>query len=511
MRTANNVPYLSQANAVGQGFDIYGKYDVKSSAITPLLDPAKAGTKIFTFLGKEYAVPSYVDLIEATDAIYSEFTGETRESFQNSLSESANVHGSYGAFSGQMEQSYSHQFASNTEYFYSYRNFYSGFAMLQLIHDNLDEYLTDYFLQRVSHLPATFRPEHPDNVAIFADFFDDFGIYFTSQVTLGGSLEYYVAVNKSSQMSTTEISANVKLDYNALFSSGGVSADVKNTLSWQKYSANRSVNIIAKGGDPPLLAKVTSVLADQPGPESVAYYNEWLDSLDANPAITDFKLKGIWELCGSKSGAVEEAFHYYGPAMRPRMIIEASSEAGRVPIIILKGEIPPSEPPQYEQGYQLVILDRTNPSPTGIRLNKYYSFKVDNSIGYYPNAMQMYDQMLADIKNGQFDNANYFVVLASFGMSSNAPPNSSFYWFLRSAGGGAQLQNWVENASPGSRYEFLAVYAFTGVPNYGPGTGVEIFGADRVAGNIEFTKTIEVLFYKQRGGSLYSLGAGASS
>src|SRR5687767_9438743 len=177
MRTANNVPYLSQANAVGQGFDIYGEYDVKSSAITPLLDPAKAGTKTFTFLGIEYVVPSYVNPIERTDAAYSEFTGETRESFQNSLSESANVHGSYGAFSGQMEQSYSHQFSSNSEYFYSYRNFYSGLAMLQLIQDNLDDYLTDYFLQRISQLPMWFRPEDPDNVALFADFFDDFGAY----------------------------------------------------------------------------------------------------------------------------------------------------------------------------------------------------------------------------------------------------------------------------------------------------------------------------------------------
>src|SRR5205085_7619554 len=127
---------------------------------------------------------------------------------------------------------------------------------LQLLLDNLDQYLTDYFQQRVSQLPTELPKEPtPDDLEPFADFFDDFGIYFTSEITLGGSLEYYVAVSKTSKMSTTEISAKVKLDYNAVFQSAGVSAAVKNTQSWQSYSASRSVNISAKGGDPPLLAK----------------------------------------------------------------------------------------------------------------------------------------------------------------------------------------------------------------------------------------------------------------
>src|SRR5215472_15101853 len=98
---------LSQANFIGQGFDIYGNFDVVSSSITPLLDPSKTGTIPFDFQGQLYTVPSYVSAIQDTSAYYEEHTGETRESFQNNLSERAHVHGSYGAFSGQMSQSYS--------------------------------------------------------------------------------------------------------------------------------------------------------------------------------------------------------------------------------------------------------------------------------------------------------------------------------------------------------------------------------------------------------------------
>ena len=507
MRTAERIPYLSQANFLGEGFDIYGKYDVISSAITPLFDPIKAGTTTFDFLGREYVVPSYVLPAEDTQGFYKEFTGETRDSFQNNLSQRAEVHASYGAFSGQMEESYSSQFASNSEHFYSYRSFYTRLALLQLIPDNLDQYLTDYFQQRVEQLPTTLDP---NDIEPFADFFDDFGIYFISEVTLGGSLDYYVAVSKTSKMSTTEISGKVKLDYNALFQSAGVSAEVKNTQSWQSYSANRSVNIAAKGGDPPLLAKLTGVDPDQPNSTSVSIYNQWLDTIDTNPAITDFKLKGIWELCGDKRQVVEQAFHEYGRAMRPRMIIEISSEPGNAPMIILSGDIRPSTPPEYPQGYQLVVLDRTNPSPAGVRLNKYYTFDLTSPHPfYYQNAQNMYNQMLSDIQEGGFDNMKYFLVLASFGMSGNAPPPSNVYGFLRAAGGGSQLQGWVDIADPGSTYERWVVYALTGVPNLGPSTGVETFGGNDFSSN-EFHRTLEVLFYRQSGSSLYSLGAGSS-
>jgi hypothetical protein len=250
---------------------------------------------------------------------------------------------------------------------------------------------------------------------------------------------------------------------------------------------------------------------DQPNAESVSVYNQWLDTVDTNPAITDFKLKGIWELCGDKREAVEQAFHQYGRAMRPQMIIRTSSEPGVVPVITLGGDIRPSEEPEYPQGYQLVVLDRTNPSPTGVRLNKYYSFDVAPTPPfYYVRAQNMYNQMLSNIQEGNFNNGNYFLVLASFGLSRNATPPSNFYGFLRAAGGGSQLQSWVDTADPGSTYGIWAVYAFTGVPNLGPSTGVETFEGNHFSRD-ELLKTLEVLFYRQSGSSRYSLGAGSSS
>ncbi|MBV9791719.1 MAG: hypothetical protein JOZ51_26210, partial [Chloroflexi bacterium] len=205
MRTVEGVPYLSQANFVGQGFDIYGAYNIKTSRITLLFDPEKAGTHEFTFLGKTYALPAYIDGAENTEATYLEATVNTRDEFQNSISAHAKVHGSYGAFSGQMEAAYGHQFTSNNEYTYSYRNYYSRLATLFIKIDT--KYLTDYFAQRIAELPTTVNE---NNLIEFEEFFDDFGAYFTSEVNLGGSLDYYVAISKQSSLGSTDISAMVK-------------------------------------------------------------------------------------------------------------------------------------------------------------------------------------------------------------------------------------------------------------------------------------------------------------
>lgn len=497
MRTVEGVPYLSQANFVGQGFDIYGAYNIKTSRITLLFDPEKAGTHEFTFLGKTYALPAYIDGAENTEATYLEATVNTRDEFQNSISAHAKVHGSYGAFSGQMEAAYGHQFTSNNEYTYSYRNYYSRLATLFIKIDT--KYLTDYFAQRIAELPTTVNE---NNLIEFEEFFDDFGAYFTSEVNLGGSLDYYVAISKQSSLGSTDISAMVKAEYRGLFASGGISSDIKNSTSWQKYSTNREVKIAATGGDPALLTTLAGLNPNDPSPASVAAFNEWAKSMELYPAVSDFQLKGIWELCGSKRTVVEEAFRRYGTKMRPRLNIEASTDF--VPLIALGSQIKPPIEPVGQVGYQMVVLDRTNLTPQGVVLNKYYM--VRNGAYTYSDFSAMYGQMGADIRQGNYDNPNYVLVLASFGMPWNAPPTSSFYGLLRTAGGGSKLMKWMEGTDPGSFNGANVVYILVGIFGLGPNTGVEIL-AD--SWRTPISQELQVFFYGQRGTPLYTIGAGA--
>ena len=56
-------PFMSQAHAVGQGFDVYGTLDARG-LITPLAQIEGTATKTFTFLGVDYLIPAWMVGIE---------------------------------------------------------------------------------------------------------------------------------------------------------------------------------------------------------------------------------------------------------------------------------------------------------------------------------------------------------------------------------------------------------------------------------------------------------------
>jgi hypothetical protein len=499
MRALDNTPYLSQANFVGQGFDIWGQFDVVASVITPLFDPGKAGTHNFEFLDKTWALPDYVSGAEDTGAYFTEDTGSSREDFQSSLAVNASVNASYGAFSGQMSASYGKQFSTSSEHFYSYRNFFSSLAKLQLVPSN--NYYSTAFAQRLAALPNEVTPANRD---LFIDFFDDFGTYYTSSIVLGATLQYYVAVSKSSSITENDISASVNIEVKALFASGGVSVDTKFKETWKSYSANRTVNIIAKGGDPMFLGQIANADPDQPSGKTVELYNDWLASIKTNPAVVDFKLTGIWELCGDKSATVLKAFNEYAQTMRPKLSIDCSALPGIYPEIILAGQtiVPKNQP--GDRGYQLVVLDRTNISATGIVLNNYYNFPANSG---YPGFKAMYEAMAADIASGGYGKPSFVMILASYNMYNNAPPVPGIVPLLRSAGAGTRLEYWLDNSDAGSTITGNAVYIQVGIFGIGPNSGVSHFSS---AWESPATGTLVIYFYKMPGSPLYTLSGAAA-
>jgi len=497
--------YLSQANYVGQGFDILGSFNISESVILPLLDPMKAGTIEFNFLGKDYILPSYIIPAENTDGIYWEDTAETREDIQNSFSVKAGVKARYGAFSAQVEAAYGSEFAQSSQFFYSYRNFFSHMAQLSINIDEAKKALSDRFLQACEELPKNADPE---NLQAFSDFFNEFGAYFVSKVALGASFQYYVALSKVSKMRKEDISASVKLEFNALTFGGGISSEVKNTEEWKSYSSNRHVNITVTGGDPAYIARLGSMNPNDPSSATVALYDLWAQSIDSNPAIANFSLNGIWDLIPdeNKSNAALQAFESMQLSFRPRLFIETSAERGICPTVVLQSPLIPETPSKYPLGYQLIVLDRTKISPDGVLLNRYYCVPEDS---LYEQFEDMYDQMMNDIKYGNFNTNKYVLIFVSYGWSSNAPPNSTIYPFLISAGGGSKLINWVEYADPGSSMDaHTGTYILVGIPQMGNGTGVENFSS----GWYDCPPVLqEVYFYKMRGSNLYLPSAGPSS
>jgi hypothetical protein len=496
----DSLPLLSQAYFLGQGFDVSGTYSIPASLILPILDPDKVGTREFEFLGHKYRIPAYASGAENTSGYFVEDTVDTRESFQNSIAATASVEVGYGAFGGQMEASYGRSVANSSEFHYSYRNFYSRLAIISLLRDQAIKALSDEFIARYEALPNKADGSTLDQ---FAEFFNDFGIYVTSQLNLGAALEYYVAVSQSAQLSKTDIGAQVKVQYKSLYSTGAVSSDIETTQQWQKYRASSSVNIVVRGGDPSIIAKMGNVDPQKPSTTTVAVYTDWINSIVTAPAVADFKLQGIWQLIPdlTKSRAVKDAVTMLKVKMRPRLVIQTSSRQSQPPTITLGAVIRPSAPPKYPIGYQIVMLDRDDVSVKGVRFNRYYGVP---EASWYDAYERMYDEIAMDIQEGGFQSTRNILVLASYGMSRNAPPNSSLYPLLRSFGGGSGLLRWLEQADAGSSmYRYPCSYVLAGIGALGPDTGAEMF--------LDNEKTIqqEVFFYRQRGSDLYTLSVGS--
>lgn len=510
-----DIPIMSQAHAVGQGFNIYGEFNTRS-LIRPLFDYNKGGTQVFTFLGKEYRIPSFMTALQNTSSYYSGGACETREQIQDSFAAHAGVAASFGAFSGEMQADFATQFEDNSMYAYAYNDFYTQLAYIEL--NPGAEHLNDEFVKRVADLPAI---ANETTLPAFEAFFEEFGIYYTQKIVLGGQSSFLVAVDQSSQLSSADISAMVKANYNALVYSGSLDAEVAASETWHTYTSNSQTVIKGVGGDPTALAALVAINPLQPSTDTVSAFQAWVQSITTAPAIVDFTLKGIWELCGDKAGVVQTAWQLFGRKMHPRLMIDTTSQVmpstgphtPNPPIINisgLSGPIQPSSPPSGACGFQLLILDGKDlTGASAVLLDKYYTLP-DNEVWW--NLYQgLYESIQADILSSGFDGGNNVLVLASFGLDNNMPPPASFYSLLQSAGAGAKLRYWEDHCDPGSEVgpddwiNFPANYILVGVFGGGPDAGIEAYA---VTPGSSVTTSLDVYFYRDWITGQYSLGPG---
>jgi uncharacterized protein YaiE (UPF0345 family) len=111
-----------------------------------------------------------------------------------------------------------------------------------------------------------------DTLPVFADFFNSFGVYFTSKIVIGTALEYWVATRKSSSLTDDQIEASLKAQYDAVYTTGSLSANIKGSAEWKEYASNSSVSIQANGADPTKAAALAALDPFNPSPNTVAAY-----------------------------------------------------------------------------------------------------------------------------------------------------------------------------------------------------------------------------------------------
>ncbi|MGC5774839.1 MAC/perforin domain-containing protein [Paenibacillus pabuli] len=507
IENTEQTPIMSQANALAQGMNIYGTRDV-SSFIKLLVSPAKAAVKTVTFLGKDYEVPEYVNLIQDTETYDEGGTFRTREEVQNSLAAHVGIQGSYGAFSGEMALDYSGEFNKNSQYAYAYRNFYAETATLQFQYDA--RFLSDEFNERLNELPYELSDE---NLDVFSSFFNDFGMYFTNKIVLGGSLQFYTAVSVEGLSNVQEISAMMKAQYEALFSSGSLDAGVKNSSAWKQYASHSSTTVRAHGGNPSEVTDLTLINPLEPGENTVNLFRKWVESVSSEPAIIDFTLEGIWQICGKKRQAVQAAWEKYARSMHPHLAIGTRSRGITWPIEdkaivpdIYIGSVPyepSSGQPDGPAGYQVVILDSSNLSH--VLLDRYYT--VPKEQGWIRTYHVLFDQMKQDIQ-GKLDTAGNILIISSFGIDSGMSPTPDIVGMLRSAGAGEQLNYWLkehqESQGPGNSWVlYPSNYMLVGIFGNGPDTGIEFYDYNTLE-----TAQLNVYLYREIYSGNYTLGLG---
>ena len=180
------------AEMLGYGFNIFKDYSFDAS-IQPLL---KLGAPRSWSSSKNvtYNVPEYVTTPGGSKATALAKTFDSASEFSSYFQSSASVSGSVGAFSTSFSTAYGSE--RKDTYSTSWAMVEADFHQwsLRLRESNvLDSVAAD---PDWANLPDTFDAHNADNVLKFYQFFRRFGTHFISRVSAGGTLYYYISVQK---------------------------------------------------------------------------------------------------------------------------------------------------------------------------------------------------------------------------------------------------------------------------------------------------------------------------
>lgn len=486
--------YWSLANYVGQGFNVYGAYDMTSTTGLLFDFPDDTGHD-FSFQGKTFRIPITVLGAESVNTYFQHVSGSTRESYQDSLATSANVQVGIGAFSGDLKASFSSEFQTASEFAFDRYTSYSKLGTLELRVDPSN--ITTSLAGAIDKLPAT---SNPGNLQVFADFFQRFGVYFIWRVVFGGSLQLYTAVNKASGLSTQDISVEAEASYGALFKAG---MKVATSSRRETFNKNAFTSVNAIGGDLKLAAQLGLVDPNAPSADSVKLFVDWVGTVAASPAPVDFSLKGIWELCGDKRQAVETAWALYAQLMHPKLTIQTYGLPAptQLPIITLGRQLKPAPAasPSPFGGWQIAILDRSNVlGDDGVKFSRHYPLPGGTDRGH-SDITRAYDAMYRDITGSGCATPEHLMLAVSYGLEQNWGPVGDFFGLLHSCGGSTRNLEWIKAWDIGSGNTSFSNYMLVGAFDSGTGMGVDFAsgsGYVKAGEPMVHNPVMQVMFYR---------------
>jgi hypothetical protein len=439
------------STALGYGFNALGPYD-PSSLMSQAFTQTFAKNNTYTYPDTQiaYKVPDNANVIP-----YSPETGRTQVfqsqyEMQEYLSVAADIEASYGAFSGQVQASYSAALEEWGSIFYGLTDAWVGTWMVVLA-DVSQTALDPKFAQVLNNLPAACDRSTLDT---FFAFFQQYGTHFVHSVGVGGYFFYYQGIENSGSKSLQQVQVDATLEYNAVY----VDASVKSQTDWSKlgeqWVSNRIVSISALGGTAKTLDDVTPVF----GTNEAASFTNWVNSIAGNPSPVQYILHGWDELLSTGSPqqtALKQALETY---MNYSIYVNAvyNGYAGRSQVTVAGNDVVPAEswpanPTSTAQGIEIVLIDNIPELPVTYSAVYYHDADRTDPQGFF-------DRIIQDLEN-YADPDEQWCSISIFNFPWGIPPDARLLAWLQKFGisGEKWRQNYYNCADGQASFNYIAV------------------------------------------------------
>jgi hypothetical protein len=510
----DNIP---GSGMLGFGFNILGDYNVNSQT-QMILNPPSGTSTTYTFNGTEYNVPQNVSVSPGSgdDTTNGQaFVAQTQQEFQSYFAAQAGVSGSYQGFKGAFNAAFGQESESQSMYWYGVvQGSYE--ALVVMLQNYGSEQLSTNFTQDadvqalLNLQPPAFTPETQQ---LFYAVFQKWGTHLLTKINLGGNISYFSAVSTSYSSEQSAISANLSLEYNAVFVDAAAQAQLDWTKLGQNWASDRQVSIEATGGNSSLLTALS--------PEFDSNFNstfaQWDQSIMTNPQVISFSLVPLSDVFSSALGqAVAEALTAY---LNAGVYVQAdfTSPSNQQNPTNLNGLImvggstiaPPAPPPTGAVSTaQLVVIDSTTLQP------------IANVSGSVTGAQQGQgdagQQIWADFETAAqaLTQSSYIVALSvSAFLMASGYPSSEFATWLQ--GCGVTLDAWKNVVNQYCGDDFNVSYVLVGQQGLTPGGALEKFSSDLGTNPVsvlagDFFANVTVPLMQLANGS-YTIAAGDKS
>ncbi len=266
-------------DTLGRGYDIFDSYADRIKVKEPILD--------IDALEQAEMVENVVIEMSA----YKSITGTDIASYSTALMQECSVSGSYGGFSGAIEQSFSEERYTSTEYSFATVNIYVHKYGL-LLKDrqtvaSLEPYLADTFESRLND------PEYSPQ-----DLFSSYGTHCMTGVIVGARLDYNVSAKTSDISGSKSIGVYAEASYKNVLLEVSVSASVLSETEYAQYKTSEEKRLRAYGGASEYAVSIVTK----------GDYDAWLETIDGNPVFCDYydsSLTPIWEFCEEETRRTE--------------------------------------------------------------------------------------------------------------------------------------------------------------------------------------------------------------